>query len=239
MAVDENGKQITGEMVDYRPDEMTLCKHPANGQTALVRMSVNSQEQADALRAQGVAAEVHEPEPSWFDKLVTKVTKSLKETLGQTTTHATKGQDDMSDDTQAAAVNATISEADWAKIDEKIKAACEALKAEIAPATDANADKSASTPAAEAPPAAPAAESAPADKSAPALLDVVQQLAQNQANQDKRIAEQNDLLKGLLNTRSTGNQPPGDPPAPETTQTDKSAGVWTGSHLAFALQSVQ
>jgi len=245
MAVDENGELITGEMESYQPTEMTMCKHPANGRKALVRMSVESATQAAELRAAGVAADAPpEPEPSWLATLDQRLSQALTQALAPLTKFfTTKGRDAAMADATAPApqteaeaprADAVISDADWTKIgtliDEKIAAAFEAYKAENA-ATDSSADATATEAAKSADASAEAPAPAPADKSAGdvvALAAAIEKMAADNAQTQA-------ALRSLLNSVPAGNTQPS---GPELQETQRGAGTWTSSPLSAALASV-
>lgn len=236
MAVDENGNQITGEMVDYQPTEMTICNNPANGRRALVRMSADTASQAAELRAQGVA--VDDPEPGWLQSLDQRLTQAISKAFEPLTKiFNPKGIPDMSEQASGTPAPSALSETDLAKIDqmitEKIAGAKSEIETQIAehrgridalesavPALANNATPPAS---AETPPA-----EAEADKSVP--TSPLEALVLKQAEQIQQLTG---LVQTSLNARSAGHQQPS---GAESAPTQKS--VWAGSHLAATLASI-
>lgn len=245
MAVDENGKLITGEMADYQVESVALVDWPANGKKFLERRGLTAEE-VQALESQGLAIAPEEtpaeaPAPSWAEAFKSAVTKSIQDALKPfTNILSLKGSDPMADyatqspanEADAAMPSACLSPEAKAEvqqmIDVSIKAAIDAYKKEDA-AQDAadDASQDANMMAAKA-----ADEAAQAEKSASdSQMQQLAALVQKQAEENAKLTS---LVQQTLTARGAGQAAvPGN--ADHVDATAEKSGVWGNSPLMAAV----
>lgn len=244
MAVDENGKLITGEMSDYQVESVALVDWPANGKKFLERRGLTAEE-VQALEAQGLAIAPEEtpaeaPAPSWAEAFKSAVTKSIQDALKPfTQILSLKGSEPMADyatqspanEADAAIPSAGLSPEAKAEvqqmIDASIKAALDAYKKEDAcqdAADDACQD--ANMMAAKA-----AEDQAQAEKAASDQMQQLAALVQKQAEENAKLTA---LVQQTLTARGAGQAPPSGN-ADHVEAVAEKSGVWGNSPLMAAV----